>query len=59
MVFGQLNEDRDLVINVIELREEQADEFPDCVSSRGLPIAIGDEYRDGDFYRNGEIVKED
>lgn len=57
MVYAQLNSKRDTVQNIIELNKEQEAEFPDCVSSRGLPIAIGDQYRNGNFYRNGEIVK--
>lgn len=57
MTYAWLNEEKNLVVNVIELNPEQADEFPECVSSNDLPVAIGDEYREGNFYRNGEPVE--
>lgn len=56
MTYAWLNKEKNLVVNVIELNPEQADEFPECVSSNDLPVAIGDEYRDGKFYRNGLLV---
>lgn len=59
MTYAWLNEEKNQVINVIELNPEQADEFPECVSSDDLPVAIGDEYRDGKFYRNGLPIDEE
>ena len=47
-----------IVENIIYLHPMNAEDFPSAVSIDGIPVAIGDEYRNGQFYRNGEIVKE-
>lgn len=57
MIFAKINESK--VVNMIELRQAQASEFPDCVDVNGLPVGIGDEYIDGKFYRDGKLVKTD
>lgn len=45
-----------IVTNLIYLHPMNADEFPNAVEIGDLPIAIGDSYADGKFYRNGEEV---
>ena len=47
-----------IVENIIYLHPMNAEDFPNAVSFDEIPVAIGDEYRNGQFYRNGEIVKE-
>lgn len=47
----------DTVVNLIEIRQVNAHEFPDCVPTNGIPAEIGDTYTDGVFYRNGERVQ--
>lgn len=46
-----------IVDNFIELRQVNASEFPDCVPVGDIPAELGDTYKDGTFYRDGEIVK--
>ena len=48
-----------VVANIIRLHPMNADAFPNAVPTDGLPIAIGDTYVDGKFYRNGEEIKPD
>lgn len=45
------------VVNLLEIRQANAHEFPDCVPVNDIPAEIGDTYTDGNFYRSGEIVK--
>lgn len=47
-----------IVTNIIYLHPMNAEDFPNAVAMENLPVAIGDEYKSGQFYRNGEIVKE-
>lgn len=44
------------VTNIIWLHPMNADEFPNAVSTNGLPVQIGDTYTGGKFYRNGEEI---
>lgn len=41
-----------IVVNIIYLHSMNADEF-NAVSVDDLPVQVGDEYIDGEFYRNG------
>ena len=41
------------VVNLLELRQANAIEFPDCVPVNDMPVRIGDTYSDGMFYRDG------
>lgn len=45
------------VVNILEIRQANAHEFPDCVPVNDIPAEIGDIYKDGNFYRAGEIIK--
>lgn len=45
------------VANLIEIRQANAHEFPDCVPTHGFLVELGDTYTDGLFYRNGERVQ--
>ena len=45
-----------VVTNLIWLHPMNADTFPDAVPIGDYPVAIGDTYSDGLFYRNGEKV---
>ena len=47
----------DTVVNLIEIRQVNAHEFPDCVPTNDIPAEIGDTYTDGNFYRDGDLVK--
>lgn len=46
--------ENDIVINIIWLYEGNASDFPNAVSCGDYPVAIGDTYTDGVFYRDGE-----
>ena len=46
-----------IVVNVLSIRQAQANEFPDCVPLYDIPAGIGDTYEDGKFYRDGVEVK--
>ena len=46
-----------VVTNVIILYSGNATDFPSAVVCRDLPVAIGDAYVDGKFYRDGELLK--
>lgn len=44
------------VRNIIKLHPLNAGVFSNAYPTDGLPVAIGDTYADGKFYRNGEEV---
>ena len=46
-----------VVTNMIVLLPANAHEFPNAVAVHGLPVGIGDEYRDGKFRRNGKEIR--
>lgn len=46
-----------VVENLIWLHPMNADTFPDAVPIGNYPVAIGDSYADGLFYRDGKRVK--
>lgn len=48
--------ENDIVTNLIWLHPMNAEEFPNAVSIENLPVAIGDTYEDGKFYRDGVEV---
>lgn len=43
-----------IVTNIIWLYPGNADDFPTAVPCGDYPVAIGDTYADGAFYRDGE-----
>lgn len=45
-----------VVVNLIWMYEGNAVEFPDAVSTMGLPVQIGDTFQDGVFLHSGEPV---
>jgi len=45
-----------VVTNVIWLLPQNAGEFPGAVALNDVPAGIGDTYKDGVFYRDGERV---
>lgn len=45
-----------IVINIISLDSRNASDFPNAIKTADRPVAIGDTYTDGKFYRNGEEV---
>ena len=45
-----------IVTNVIWLYPKNVSDFPNAVPIGDLLAGIGDEYIDGKFYRNGELV---
>lgn len=48
-----------IVTNIIALLDSNAHEFPDAVKTDDRPVAIGDTYEDGKFYRDGvEVLTE-
>ena len=48
--------DNGIVSNVIELNDRNASDFPTAVKLGDRPVAIGDTYADGKFYRDGVEV---
>ena len=48
--------DNDIVTNIIALNDRNASDFPTAVKLGDRPVAIGDTYTDGKFYRNGVEV---
>ena len=54
MVYAKIV--NETVVNLIEIRQVNAHEFPDCVPVNGLRVELGDTYEDGNFYRDGELV---
>ena len=47
---------KSLVENIIYLHPMHAKNYDNIVPINGLPINIGDEYREGTFYRDGILV---
>lgn len=45
-----------IVINIIALRDTNAKDFPEAISLLDRPVAIGDSYIDGKFYRDNKEV---
>ena len=45
-----------IVTNIISLDSRNASDFPNAIRTADRPVAIGDTYTDGKFYRNGEEV---
>ena len=54
MVYAKIA--NNTVVNLIEIRQVNAHEFPDCVPVNDIPAEIGDTYKDGFFFRDGEKV---
>ena len=46
-----------IVTNIIFLLPTNADDFPNAVPIGDIPVGIGDTYENGDFYRDGEVLK--
>lgn len=48
-----------IVVNIIWLSDKNAHDFPDAVKIADRPVAIGDTYENGKFFRNGvEVLTE-
>ena len=45
-----------VVTNIIALNDRNASDFPSAVKLGDRPVAIGDTYTDGKFYRDGVEV---
>ena len=45
-----------VVTNIIVLNDLNAEDFPEAVKMGDRPVAIGDTYTDGKFYRGGNEV---
>ena len=45
-----------IVTNIIALNDRNAGDFPSAVKLGDRPVAIGDTYTDGKFYRDGVEV---
>lgn len=45
-----------VVTNIIVLNDLNAEDFPEAVKMGDLPVAIGDTYTDGKFYRDDKEV---
>jgi len=45
-----------IVVNVIWLNDKNAGDFPTAVKLGDRPVAMGDTYTDGKFYRDGKEV---
>lgn len=45
-----------VVTNIIELNDRNANDFPNAVKMGDLPVTIGDGYIDGKFYRDDEVL---
>ena len=45
-----------VVTNIIVLNDRNAEDFPEAVKLGDRPVAIGDTYTDGKFFRNGAEV---
>ena len=48
--------DNGAVTNIIALNDRNASDFPTAVKLSDRPVAIGDTYTDGKFYRDGVEV---
>lgn len=44
------------VANIISLLASNAKDFPNAVNCDGLPVNIGDDYINGNFYHDGALV---
>lgn len=45
-----------IVTNIIALRDTNAKDFPEAVSLLDRPVAIGDAYSEGKFYRDNKEI---
>lgn len=45
-----------IVTNIISLDSRNASDFPNAIKTADRPVAIGDTYTDGKFYRDGKEV---
>lgn len=45
-----------IVTNIIALRDTNAKDFPEAISLSDRPVAIGDSYIDGKFYRDNKEI---
>ena len=45
-----------IVTNIISLDSRNASDFPNAIKTANRPVAIGDTYTDGKFYRDGNEV---
>ena len=54
MNFALIEDGR--IANTIWLLPTNSNEFPNAVICEGYPVQIGDQYIDGEFYREGEKV---
>ena len=45
-----------IVTNIISLDSRNASDFPNAIKTADRPVAIGDTYTDGKFYRDGNEV---
>lgn len=45
-----------IVTNIISLDSRNASDFPNAIKTADRPVAIGDTYADGKFYRDGNEV---
>lgn len=46
----------EIVTNIIWLHPMNASDFTSAVPTNDLPVRIGDTYKDGKFYHNGEEI---
>ena len=49
--------ENNIVSNIIELNRQNEQYFPSAIYTGDIPVAIGDTYNNGNFYRNGNILK--
>ena len=54
MRYALINEG--IVYNIICLHSSNMKKFPNAIAMNDIPVCIGDEYKDGYFYRNGDKV---
>lgn len=57
MIMAQI--ENGVVVNVLVIMPGQEEEFPGCVCIDNRPVGIGDGYRDGKFYRDGDEILTD
>lgn len=48
--------DNNTVTNIISLDSKNASDFPNAIKTADRPVAIGDTYTDGKFYRDSNEV---
>lgn len=46
-----------VVVNMIVIAPYNTSDFPDAVPVGDKPVGIGDEYRDGKFWRNHQEIR--